>query len=58
MSGDLYAKLKVPIDQSLARYKRRVPAEVRAAFDYMRDEIVRQLAKGDASKLGAGYPLA
>jgi hypothetical protein len=33
-----------------------VSQEVRTSFDYMRDEIVRQLAGGDASKLGPGYP--
>lgn len=53
--GDLYGKLKEPIDQSLALFDKRVPEAVRNDFDYMHDELVRQLAGGDASKMGAGY---
>ncbi|HEY8041434.1 MAG TPA: hypothetical protein VIF15_16625, partial [Polyangiaceae bacterium] len=55
-AGDLYARLTDPIDQAIALFDRRVPAEVRASFDYVHDELVRQLAGGDASKLGRGYP--
>jgi hypothetical protein len=55
-AGNLYTTLKDPIDQALALFERRVPKEVRASFDYVRDELVRQLAGGDASKLGPGYP--
>jgi outer membrane biosynthesis protein TonB len=55
-AGNLYATLKDPIDQALALFERRVPKEVRASFDYVHDELVRQLAGGDASKLGPGYP--
>ena len=54
-AGDLYARLKDPIDQSVVAFARRVPEAVRAEFDYMHDELVRQLAEGDASKLGALY---
>jgi hypothetical protein len=54
-AGDLYARLKDSIDQSLVAFERRVPEAVRAEFDYMHDELVRQLAEGDASKLGAHY---
>ena len=54
-AGDLYARLKEPIDQSLVVFQRRVPDAVRAEFDYMHDELVRQLGKGDASKLGPDY---
>ena len=54
-AGDLYARLKDPIDQSLVAFARRVPEAVRAEFDYIHDELVRQLAEGDASKLGAHY---
>jgi hypothetical protein len=49
---DLYARLKDPIGQSVQLFNRRVPEAVRADFDYMHDELVRQLAGGDASKLG------
>jgi hypothetical protein len=54
-AGDLYARLKDPIDQSLVAFGRRVPEAVRAEFDYLHDELVRQLAEGDASKLGPQY---
>jgi hypothetical protein len=54
-AGDLYARLKDSIDQSLVAFERRVPEAVRAEFDYMHDELVRQLAEGDARKLGTHY---
>jgi hypothetical protein len=54
-AGDLYARLKEPIDQSFVVFQKRIPESVRAEFDYMHDELVRQLAIGDASKLGPGY---
>jgi hypothetical protein len=54
-AGDLYALLKEPIDQSLIVFRRRIPDAVRAEFDYMHDELVRQLAGGDATKLGPQY---
>ena len=56
-AGNLYSTLKDPIDQAVALFERRVAKEVRASFDYVRDEIVRQLAGGDANKLGPGYPI-
>ena len=54
-AGDLYTRLKEPIDQSLIVFRRRIPEAVRAEFDYMHDELVRQLAGGDAGKLGPNY---
>jgi hypothetical protein len=54
-AGDLYTRLKDPIDQSVVVFRRRVPEAVRAEFDYLHDELVRQLAGGDASKLGPHY---
>ena len=54
-AGDLYTRLKEPIDQSVLLFERRVPEAVRAEFDYIDDELVRQLAGGDASKLGPHY---
>lgn len=54
-AGDLYGRLKEPIDQSLILFQRRIPEAVRAEFDYVHDELVRQLAGGDASKLGPDY---
>jgi hypothetical protein len=52
-AGDLYTRLKDPIEQSIVVFKRRVPEAVRA--DYIHEELVRQLAGGDESKLGAHY---
>lgn len=54
-AGDLYRRLKEPIDQSIALYDRRVPEAVRAHNDYVHDELVRQLAGGDVAKLGSDY---
>jgi hypothetical protein len=54
-AGNLYAKLDDPIEQAITLYEHRVPKEVRAESDYLHDELVRQLAGGDASKLGPGY---
>jgi hypothetical protein len=54
-AGDLYTRLKDPIDQAVVLFQRRVPEAVRAEFDYVHDELVRQLAGGDASKLGPHY---
>jgi hypothetical protein len=54
-AGDLYTRLKEPIDKSVLLFERRVPEAVRAEFDYMDHELVRQLAGGDASKLGPHY---
>ena len=53
VAGDLYTRLKDPIEQSIVVFHRRVPEAVRA--DYMHDELVRQLAGGDESKLGTLY---
>jgi hypothetical protein len=54
-AGDLYSRLKDPIDQAVVLFKRRVPEAVRAEFDYLHDELVGQLAGGDASKFGPHY---
>ena len=54
-AGNLYAKLDDPIDQAISLYEQRVPKDVRAACDYLHEELTRQLAAGDASKLGPGY---
>jgi hypothetical protein len=54
-AGDLYTRLKDSIDQSVVAFQRRVPEPVRAEFDYLHDELVRQLACGDARKLGPHY---
>jgi hypothetical protein len=49
---DLLARLKADIKLCTETYEKRVPKEVRDRFDYLHDEIVRQLAEGDPGKLG------
>ena len=53
---DLYARLKEPIDRSVENYRQRVPNDVRDRYDYLYDELVRQLAEGDPAVLGPGAP--
>ena len=55
---DLYTRLKKDIDRSMEVFQQRVPEEVRNQFDYLHDELVRQLADGDAERLGANAPAA
>lgn len=55
-SGDLYARLREAIDRSREMYDRRVEPAVAAKFDYFHYELINDLASGDPSKLGAGYP--
>jgi hypothetical protein len=55
VAGDLYTRLKDSIDQAVALYETRLPAPIREEFDYLQDELVRQLAGGDASKLGPNF---
>ncbi len=53
---DLWSRLQADISMCLSTYEKRVPEDVRAKFDYVYDELVRQLAEGDPSKLGPGAP--
>ncbi len=53
---DLYMRLKKDIDRSLDVYHQRVPDEIRAQFDYLYDELLRQLGDGDAANLGKDCP--
>ncbi|MDM7923660.1 MAG: hypothetical protein QUS14_15280 [Pyrinomonadaceae bacterium] len=55
-AGDLYNRLREAIDRSREMYDRRVEPAVAAKFDYFHYELLNDLAGGDASKLGAGYP--
>jgi hypothetical protein len=50
---DIYERLKEDIERGRQMYHDRVPANVRDATDYFHDELVRILAGGDASALGA-----
>ncbi|MCL2725518.1 MAG: hypothetical protein FWD69_13885 [Polyangiaceae bacterium] len=56
VAKDLWRRLRRDIDMCIQAYEKRVPADVRDRFDYLYDEIVRQLAEGDPSKLGADAP--
>jgi translation initiation factor 2 beta subunit (eIF-2beta)/eIF-5 len=53
---DLWKRLKNDITLAFKMFERRVDADVRERFDYIYDEILRELADGDASKLGADAP--
>lgn len=53
---DLWQRLSADIALCIQTYEKRVPDDVRERFDYLYDELVRQLAEGDASKLGENAP--
>jgi hypothetical protein len=53
---DLWTRLNPDMKLCLETYQKRVPKEVRDQFDYLYDELVRQLAEGDPEKLGPGTP--
>jgi hypothetical protein len=53
---DLWKRLSVDIGLATQTYEKRVDKEVRERFDYLYDEILRQLAEGDADKLGPEAP--
>lgn len=55
-SGDLYDRLKEAIDRSREMYDKRVEPPVSSMFDYFHYELVNDLAEGDLSRLGSGYP--
>ena len=51
---DIYSPLRDEIDRSRLAYDQRVPRSVSATVDYFREEMVRTLAGGDPTVLGAG----
>jgi hypothetical protein len=53
---DLWKRLITDIGLATQTYEKRVDKEVRERFDYLYDEILRQLAEGDVEKLGADAP--
>ncbi|MBX3199713.1 MAG: hypothetical protein KF894_16375 [Labilithrix sp.] len=53
---DLWKRMIADIGLATQTYEKRVDKEVRARFDYLYDEIVRQLAEGDVAKLGPDAP--
>lgn len=55
---DLWKRLAADINLATQTFDKRVDKEVRDRFDYLHDEILRQLAEGDAAKLGTDAPKA
>jgi hypothetical protein len=53
---DLWKRLNQDIMMSIQTYEKRVPQEVRDRFDYLYDELVRQLAEGKPEALGPDAP--
>jgi hypothetical protein len=53
---DLWKRLITDIGLATQTFEKRVDKEVRERFDYLYDEILRQLAEGDVAKLGADAP--
>lgn len=52
---DLYTRLKEDIDKSRQTYDKRWGSSAAASADYFQSELVRVLADGDASLMGAGF---
>ncbi|MDB5219563.1 MAG: arylesterase-related protein, partial [Myxococcaceae bacterium] len=53
---DLWKRLNQDIMMSIQTYEKRVSQEVRDKFDYLYDELVRQLAEGKPEVLGPDAP--
>jgi hypothetical protein len=53
---DLWRRLGSDLTMALQMFEKRVDQEVRERFDYLYDEILRQLAQGDPSTLGSDAP--
>jgi hypothetical protein len=53
---DLWTRLAPDISMAIQTFDKRVDKEVRERFDYLYDEILRQLAEGDATRLGDAAP--
>jgi hypothetical protein len=52
---DLYERLKEDIDKSRAAYDKRYRNSAAASVDYFSDELVRNLADGEAALLGRSF---
>jgi hypothetical protein len=53
---DLWTRMSTDIGLATQTFEKRVDKEVRDRFDYLYDEILRQLAEGDVAKLGPNAP--
>src|SRR5262245_57380433 len=54
-NNDLYGRLKEQIDKAQQNYASHVEPEIANRTDYFHQELVKQLAEGDVSRLGDGY---
>lgn len=54
VNGDLYQRLRAPIDEGRKVYRSRVDPE--SGTDYFHEEVVKILADNVVSRLGAEYP--
>lgn len=54
-AGNIYQQLKPEIERARKLYDERVPLDEVSGRDYFYEELVTNLAGGDATKLGAGY---
>ena len=54
-SKDLYRRLRKDVDRASRMYHERVNKGSAGRADYFHDELVRELAGGDASALGEDY---
>jgi hypothetical protein len=50
--SDLFNRLREPVERSREAYVERFGT---GTLDYFDDELVRTLAEGDASRMGAGF---
>ena len=54
-ANDIYDRLRDDIDRSRSMYDKRVSPEVASKRDYFQEELIKNLANGDAKKLGSTY---
>jgi|SRR5215207_6326056 len=54
-SKDLYRRLRKDVDRARRMYEERVAEGAGRRADYFHDELVKELAGGDASALGVDY---
>ena len=57
-NSNLYDLLKKAIDQSFEHYRTTVGEQADQSVNYFREELVKTLCDGDASKLGPNFPTA
>jgi len=55
-NSDLYLRLKRDVDRSREMYEKRVHPAIAKSADYFHEELIRILAREDASLMGPAYP--